>query len=386
MATLWVRDGYQAEFERKISSYTSKITDISDQYYKASQIVSDYSGDSNVNSSNVYLKKRRVALQDAVSAATTLKNAANSYVDKIISSDVAVSKSIHKESYAFYKRKGIGPQKDTWGARAWNSIKTTASDFWHDAKNTTKKIVQDIKDFYEEYKYIVNIVVDFLAVAAAIALFSLASVTGVIGVICLIGAIWATSKAIYELATDCLAAEAWLNGDEGKAEQLANRTLTGDIINAGEWLDEKLGTSFFKTAFKTVLVGLEICEFVTEVVSLINVIKSCFNLTKLKQLDLKNLTQRSWKQSLHYAEMTNWMAPDRFGSALNWGKFALRMTGFSINISARNTNELFSSFVQNAEKNKSTIDKIKSGKWFDVSAIGKISNGLSSDIVNIIMA
>ena len=386
MATLWVRDGYQAEFERKISSYTSKITDISDQYYKASQIVSDYSGDSNVNSSNVYLKKRRVALQDAVSAATALKNAANSYVDKIISSDVAVSKSIHKESYAFYKRKGIGPQKDTWGARSWNSIKTTASDFWHDAKNTTKKIVQDIKDFYEEYKYIVNIVVDFLAVAAAIALFSLASVTGVIGVICLIGAIWATSKAIYELATDCLAAEAWLNGDEGKADQLANRTLTGDIINAGEWLDEKLGTSFFKTAFKTVLVGLEICEFVTEVVSLINVIKSCFNLTKLKQLDLKNLTQRSWKQSLHYAEMTNWMAPDRFGSTLNWVKFALRMTGFSINISARNTNELFSSFVQNAEKNKSTIDKIKSGKWFDVSAIGKISNGLSNDIVNIIMA
>lgn len=386
MATLWVRDGYQAEFERKISSYTSKITDISDQYYKASQIVSDYSGDSNVNSSNVYLKKRRVALQDAVSAATALKNAANSYVDKIISSDVVVSKSIHKESYAFYKRKGIGPQKDTLGARSWNSIKTTASDFWHDAKNTTKKIVQDIKDFYEEYKYIVNIVVDFLAVAAAIALFSLASVTGVIGVICLIGAIWATSKAIYELATDCLAAEAWLNGDEGKAEQLANRTLTGDIINAGEWLDEKLGTSFFKTAFKTVLVGLEICEFVTEVVSLINVIKSCFNLTKLKQLDLKNLTQRSWKQSLHYAEMTNWMAPDRFGSALNWGKFALKMTGFSINISARNTNELFSSFVQNAEKNKSTIDKIKSGKWFDVSAIGKISNGLSNDIVNIIMA
>ena len=386
MATLWVRDGYQAEFERKISSYTSKITDISDQYYKASQIVSDYSGDSNVNSSNVYLKKRRVALQDAVSAATALKNAANSYVDKIISSDVVVSKSIHKESYAFYKRKGIGPQKDTWGARSWNSIKTTASDFWHDAKNTTKKIVQDIKDFYEEYKYIVNIVVDFLAGAAAIALFSLASVTGVIGVICLIGAIWATSKAIYELATDCLAAEAWLNGDEGKAEQLANRTLTGDIINAGEWLDEKLGTSFFKTAFKTVLVGLEICEFVTEVVSLINVIKSCFNLTKLKQLDLKNLTQRSWKQSLHYAEMTNWMAPDRFGSALNWGKFALKMTGFSINISARNTNELFSSFVQNAEKNKSTIDKIKSGKWFDVSAIGKISNGLSNDIVNIIMA
>ncbi len=385
MATLWVRDGYQAEFERKISSYTSKITDISDQYYKASQIVSDYSGDSNVSSCNVYLKKRRSALQDAVSAATTLKKNANSYVDKVISADTTVSKSIHKESYAFYKKKGIGPQKDTWGARAWNSIKTTASDFLYDVKDTTKKIVQDIKDFYEEHKYIINIVVDILAVAAAVALFSLASATG-IGVICLIGAIWATSKAVYELATDCLAAEAWLNGDEGKAEKLANRTLTGDIINAGEWLDEKLGTSFFEITFKTVLVGLEICELVTEVVSFINVIKSCFNLTKLKQLDPRNLTGRSWKQSVYYAKITNWMAPDRFGSALNWVKFALKMSGFSINISARNTKDLFSSFVKNAEKNKSTFDKIKSGKWFDVSAIGKMVNGISGDIGNIIMA
>ena len=107
MATLWVRDGYQAEFERKISSYTSKITDISDQYYKASQIVSEYSGDSNVSSCNVYLKKRRSALQDAVSAATTLKKNANSYVDKVISADTTVSKSIHKESYAFYKKNKI---------------------------------------------------------------------------------------------------------------------------------------------------------------------------------------------------------------------------------------------------------------------------------------
>lgn len=386
MATLWVRDGYQAEFERKINSYTTKITDISDQYYKASRIVSDYSGDSNVNSCNVYLKKRRAALQDAVSSAVELRKKANNYVDRVIDADTAVSKSIHKESYAFYKKKGIGPQKDSWGGRAWNSIKTTASDFWHDAKNTTKKIVQDIKDFYEEYKYIVNIVVDFLAVAAAVALFSLVSLVPGIGLICLIGATWATSKAIYELATDCLAAEAWLNGDEAKAEQLASRTLTGDIINVGEWLDEKLGISFFENTFKVVLIGLEICEFVTEVAAFINIIKSCFNLTKLHQLDLKNLTRRSWKQSLHYAKMTNWLAPDRFGSALNWGKFALKMAGFSIDVSARNTDDLLSSIAKNADKNKSTFNKIKAGKWFDVSAIGKMSNGIASDIAKIIMA
>ena len=386
MTTLWVRDGYQAGFERKISAYTSKITEISNQYYNAERIVSDYSGDSNVNSSNVYLRKRRSALQDAVSAATSLKKKANTYVDNIISADKSVASTIHKDSYSFYKKKGIGPQKDSWTARAWHSVKTTASDFWHDAKETTKKIVQDIKDFYEEYKYIINIVVDFLAVVGAVALFSLASVTGIIGIICLIGASWALLKATYELATDCLAAEAWLNGDEAKAEDLANRTLTGDIINAGEWLDQKLGTNFFETTFKVVLVGLEICQLVCAVASVINTIKSCFNLDGLKQLDLKNLTGRSWKQSVYYAKITNWFAPDRFGSLLNWGKFALYMGGFSISISAQNFSELSFSMVDKAEKNKANYDKLIKGKILEVNPLTKLSFSFSDTISKIISA
>lgn len=388
MAILWVRDGYQAEFERKISSYTSKVTDVSNQYYNASKIVNDYSGDSNVNSCNVYLKKRRESLQNAVSSATELKRKANAYVDNIINTDISVSKLIHKESYAFYKKKGIGPKKDSGWSRLWNSIKTNASDFLHDAKKTTNRIIQDIKEFYEEKKYFINIVTDVLAIAAAASLFVLASATGFIGVLCLIGAIWATSKAFYEFVTDCFAAKAWLDGDEAKAEQLANRTLTGDIINAGEWLDEKIGIHIplFESVFKLGLVGLEICELVAQVAAFINIIKSCFNLTKLHQLDLKNVTRRSWKQSLHYAKMTNWFAPDRFGSALNWVKFTLYMGGFSIDVSVKNSKDLISSFVKNSDKNKSTIDKIKSGKWFDVSAIGKITNDFYNDFVNIIMA
>ena len=213
MATLWIREGYQAEFERKICSYTDKITEINDQFYKTSKIIEVYSGDPNVNSCNVYLDKRRSDLSNALHSAEELKRKANSYVDQVIGADISVSKSIHKESYEFYQKKGIGPQNDSWGAHLWNSVKTTVSDFVHDVESTKNKIIQDIKEFYEKSKYIFNVIGDFLAVAAAVALFSLAATSGLIGILCLIGAIWATSKAMYELITDCLAVEAWLNGD-----------------------------------------------------------------------------------------------------------------------------------------------------------------------------
>lgn len=330
MATLWVREGYQAGFERKISAYTSKLCDISDQYYSAERIVSDYTGDSDVSSCNVYLRKRRNSLQDSVSAANSLKTKANTYVDNIISADKTVASTIHKDSYSFYKKKGIGPQKDSWTARAWNSIKTTASDFWHDAKETTKRIIQDVKDFYEEYKYLFNIAADFLKIVAALALFAVAGTTTFIGILCFIGAIWALTKATYELATDCLAAEAWLNGDDAKAEDLANRTLTGYCIKKGEELDQQWGTHFVETTVKVVLGGLEVCEFVAELMLLFDAFKQIFNLKlasngkPLRALDPNY--HSSWAESIRNWKMVKWGGTSgngaRFASLANWRKFA----------------------------------------------------------------
>ena len=53
MAVLWVKNGFQKEFERKINSYTSKLSDIDGQYTSASQLISSYTGDSNVSTCNV---------------------------------------------------------------------------------------------------------------------------------------------------------------------------------------------------------------------------------------------------------------------------------------------------------------------------------------------
>lgn len=299
MAVLWVKNGFQKEFERKINSYTSKLSDIDGQYSSASQLISGYSGDSNVSTCNVYLKKRRSAIQTAIDSAKTLKQAADKYVSSVVSADTTISKSIHTESYSFYKKKGIGPQKDTWYARAWNSVTTTVSDFVHDAVATKDRIIADIKEFYEEYKYIFNVLGDILAVAGAIALFTFASLSGV-GLIILIGATWALSKALYETVTDCMAVDAWSKGDTGRAEDLANRTLTNDMIQFGEFLDEKLGTDFMKSVFKGLTIALNVCELFATVATIFLAIEKVLNLDSLKSLDIRNLTHRSFKQSLYY--------------------------------------------------------------------------------------
>ena len=395
MAVLWVKNGFQKEFERKINSYTSKLSDIDGQYTSASQLISSYTGDSNVSTCNVYLKKRRSALQTAIDSANTLRQAADNYVSSVVSADTAISKSIHSESYSFYKKKGIGPQRDTWYSKAWYSIKTTASDFWHDAASTTERIVEGIKDFYEEYKYIFNILGDILMIAAAIALFAVSGGT-LLGVICLIGAVWATTKASYELITDCMAAAAWIEGDEGRVEDLTNRTLTGDMIKAGEWLDEKLGTNFFEAGIKVLVVGLELCQFVATVMLVFDAFKDIFNL-KLRS-DGKPLTsldhtyKASWKESVRNWRMTNWSGTlgngARFASPTNWLKFGAWMLKFSFKKDAKSFADFADSFISNKQKNSERVKAIVN----DPSSIlknlpgVKEANDFGETIADVIMA
>jgi len=356
MAVLWVLEGYQKGFERQLGSYVDEMEGIRNRYEDAGSGMSAYAGDSVVNNSDIYLKKRRAAISKNLEEADNLKAKTEKYVQSVISADRILAGSIHKKSYDFYQKTGIGPQKDNAWSRGWNTIKTTAEDFWRDAKGTAGRIVKDIKDFYEEKKYIINIVTDVLMVAGAIALFVLAG-PGIIGIICMIGAAYALSKALYETAADCMALEAWMNDDEAKAEDLAARTLRGDAVKAGEWLDQKMGTDFFESSVKVVLAGLEVCQFVCEVVTIVNVVKTCFNLQGLKSLDLRNMTRRSWAQSINYAKMTNW-GTGRFLSVNNWVKFALTITGFSVASDAPNLTTTMSSIGENGGKNVSRMKEL----------------------------
>lgn len=363
MSMLWVHEGYQKEFSRKVDAYISEVTEVKTQYTKAYSQVSGYAGDSSISTANIYLQKRQKDLQRAIDSADNLKRKATAYVSNAVSADRLVSESIHKQSYSFYKSKGIGPQGDNFLARGWNSICTTASDFWHDVCGTTQRIIADIKEFYEDYKYVFNVLFDILAVSAALALFAMSGGT-LLGIVCAIGATWATTKATYELATDCLAVEAWLNGDIGRAEDLSSRTLTGDLIKVGEWLDGEIGFGLFEPLFKCLAIGLEVCQFVATMMTIFNAFKDIFNL-KLRS-DGKPLTVLDHKYKATFAEsvrnwrMTNWKGTigngARFKSVTNWLKFGAWELGFSFNKNAKSAAEFALSFTENKEKN---IKRIK---------------------------
>lgn len=381
MAILWVDEGYKKELDRKINSYKDELSDIKKMYTKAMDQASAYMGDYNVSSCNTFLQKRKKALDNASSNADDLKYEADRYVERAVSADKTVSSSIHSSSYSLYKKKGIGPQSDSALARGWNSFTTGVEDFIHDAKATTERIIQDIEDFYEEYKYIFDVVFDIIALSAAVALFALSGGT-LLGVICAIGATWATSKALFELATDCMAVDAWLQGDEGRAAELNGMTLSGAIVDAGEWLDETLNVNFFEDSFKVLLVGLEGCQFVANMMMVWESFRDIFNLkVRSDGKPLKILDHRvkltSAQRELGWAmfnPLETMGQGGRFKSALNVVKFAGWSMGFSFKKDAKSSTEFVFSLLKSGGKNKNRLNEILTNPKGIVTGIPGFSN------------
>lgn len=362
MAVLWVHDGYQKAFDRKISSYTEKLEDIQKQYDNAMRLSQGYY-DSNISSCNIYLKKRKTAISNAINEAKDIQKSTNSYVSGVVSTDKNMSGTIRKDAYSFYEKKGIGPQKDSVIANSWYKITSSAEDMWTDTKDFFKNVVTDIKEFYEEHKYVINLIFDALALVGAILLFTV-SAGGFIGVLCIIGAIWATSKATTELIADSRALAAHNRGDEEKAEEYSNWTLTNAMVDFGASLDEAWGTHFMETIMKGVTMGLECCEFVASMVLVFDSVKKIFGLKDVKSLNLKNCSKRTFKQNLNDLKMIEWggtKTTPRFKSAFNWTKFVGYNLGFSFAKDAPNLGKAFE--WKDTAKNLNHLRDFFSGKF-----------------------
>ena len=381
MSILWVHDGYQKEFDRKINRYSDKLEEIQKKYTYAMTLSSGYH-DSDINSCNIYLKKRKASMDQAISKATEMQKKVHKYVASVVETDRNISKSIHTWSYNMYREKGIGPQKDTMGFRMWNAIVTTAEDFLRDTKKTFTNVVEDIKEFYEANKYVVNIVLDIAVLLAAIALLTTASF-GLIGIICAIGSIWAISKATYELVTDTQGLIAYQEGDEKKAEELSQKTLTKTLINFGASLDEKWRTHFMETIVKGLTIGLEICEFTTSIVLVGQKVLKIFELEYLKALNLKYVYKRSFKENLSDLKKIKWFGTKklgRFGSLKNWLKFASYSVGFSVD-SKTSTWESVGQRVENIFNGRNIFE----GDFFKVNPLSKKTSKCVDSIVAITM-
>lgn len=320
MSVLWVRTGYENAFFRSVQSYESKMEEIKGNYETVQHRLEPLTSDSLIYSCNTYVKRRANAIDHKISAAQSLKARAKAYTEHVIHVDRDIKTLIHKQSYSFYKKTGIGPQEDSVWARFTYGLQINAQDFLHDAAGTAARLCDEIKGFLEEHKYIVNVVKDFAVLASTVFLIPLVSVTGTIGTVCLIGFAYSVMSATYKTLTDIKALDSHYRGEEGEAEYWAGKKLSTTMVDSGEWLDQKLGFTFFEPIMKCTAITFETAAFVCDVVVILNSIKVCFNLN-IKSLDLRNPTSRSFKQSLVYAKNTQWFRPDRLMSPKNWVNF-----------------------------------------------------------------
>ena len=396
MATLWVCEGYEKAFNRKISAYTDKLEDIQAQYTKSMKYVNSYTGDSQVDNTCVYLKKRKKALQASIDEAEALKKRVNSYASTVLAADRTVADSVHKKAYSFYQKKGIGPRSDAWYDKAGYTIQTTAEDFYHDALGTAARIVDSIHEFYEENKYLINIGLDIVKLMGTVALFTTATLTGPIGIACAIGATWAATKAVYELSSDTVAAIAWMDGDLELAEEYANRTLAGDLISFGEWLDETVGAPHvFEVVAKTAVFGFEACQFTASLVCIYENFRECFNLNKQLGSDnilnwtfVRNTSGRTWAECFNDKYMSKPFHPTRLLNPANWIKFAGKNAGFSLKMNVTTAPEIVWSFFDNWKKNKDVLLAYKESGWsafWKLNPIVKERNKFKTAIEEIIM-
>ncbi len=330
MSVLWVHTGYENAFLRSVQSYESKMEEIKGNYETARYRLEPLTSDSLIYSCNTYVKRRATAMDEKILAAQSLKVRAKAYTEHVIHVDREIKSLIHKQSYSFYQKTGIGPQKDSDWARFTYGLQVNTQDFLHNAAGTAARLCDEIKGFLEEHKYIVNVVKDIATLICAVVALSAMTFTGGFGLICLIGASYTIIKSMYNTSRDVNALVAHYRGEEGYAEQLAKKKLGTIIADGGEWLDQKLGISCFEPIAKCSMIVLETAAFVFEITTALNSIKSCFNLDKLKSLRLGNPTSRSFKQSLVYAKNTQWFRSDRLLSPKNWRNLILDGSIFNI--------------------------------------------------------
>lgn len=207
---------------------------------------------SNCSNCAYYLRKRADSIDAKVTKISTLKTQVSNFVEDVEATDKRVANRIESASEDFTKQTGIGKRSES----IWNSICQYVSNTWNTFTDVISSAWDSVKNFYENNKYWINIVVDVVLVVAAVAAVI---ATGGAG-IALVVAAFALFNALADLVYDSGAAyQFYINGDEEYAEELSSKGGKDAFMIAGSAMDSFIGSGdFFENAFAVVHVGMSI--------------------------------------------------------------------------------------------------------------------------------
>lgn len=226
MASLYIDFGYDDNVKRSINSAKRAINSRISDYNGIINSVNNTSSDtSNLWNANTYIKKKRDKLQSKWDKLDSFHTKIKDFNEYASDKDKAVADRIKEETNDFYKRENIKTGfLYTVGcvvSDGWKWIKGKAEQAWDWVCETAKSTWQAIREFYENNKYWIDLLVDIVVVVAATAALLASG-----GILATVFAAWGLATALADTYYDGKAFKAYyVDGDEEKAAELSNKGM-----------------------------------------------------------------------------------------------------------------------------------------------------------------
>lgn len=292
MSTLVVDYGMESSFKKSIKSAKSALNKRVDDYENIENRARNIpSKTNNCYNCAYYVKKKYQQLQKKINKLNTLNDKVDAFIDNVKETDKRVASRIKKDTKSFKKRTGIGKNSKS----LWASICEGIGNFFEWVGEGAVKIWDNIKQWYEDNKYWINIVVDVVLVVVAVA-----ACIGTGGLALAVGIFFAVD-AVCDLIYDGAAAyQYYVKGNEAEAERLSEKGGKDAYMWVGRQLDNAIGTDFFEGALGVLHTGLSICAIGYSFYKTGSKILKDLKLDKIKVKSLFNGNRNKIKWGSHF--------------------------------------------------------------------------------------
>ena len=240
MASLHIDFSYDDNVKRSINSAKNTLSTRINDYTGIKRNLSGMSSSTgNLSTANTYIQKKIDALQTKYNKLEKFHTAVTNFNTNADAADRRVANQINTETKQFYKREGIKTGiLYTIGSVFGKGVEWLRGKIEETFDNIiagAKTLWENIKQWYEDNKHWIDIVVDVVCVVAAIAAIIVSG-----GALATVFAVWGLAKASADLIYDSIALSYYNDGDMEKYEEMSEKGLKdfmSDTLGpAGEYL------------------------------------------------------------------------------------------------------------------------------------------------------
>lgn len=292
MSTLCIDYGYESSFRRSIKTAKSELNKRVDDYENiANRARSIPSSTSNTSNCAYYAKKKYQQIQGKIDKLSTLDRQVDAFVEHVKEADKRVASRIKKDTKSFKRRTGIGKNSKS----LWASICEGIGDFFTWVGGEASEVWNNVKQWYEDNKYWINIVVDVVLVVAAVA-----ACIGTGGLALAVN-IFFVVDSVCDLIYDGAAAyQYYVEGNEAEAERLSGKGGKDAFMWIGRQADNLFGTDFLEGTMGVIHTGLSICAIGYSFYKTGKQILKDLKLDKIKVKSLFNGNRNKIKWGSHF--------------------------------------------------------------------------------------